>query len=192
MSEYANKLYQLEEEKEQHKDTHTFCNELVLKTNLIVFQLDRQEQYIRRENYLIHGVEEDKEDNRDGEKVLFKIADELEIDLQGIDIQRVNQLGQTRRNKENPRPITARFVSYKKEMSFLLTKRISKISKEDGVFVCEDLTPLQLTHGPGLLLHTVRQAVTMTQTCNYCRDETVSSNATRPQRNEKSYAVKGS
>ena len=60
---------------------------MVQKTNLLVFQLDRQEQYIRRENILIYGVEENKEDNNDGVKVLFKIADELEIDLEDNEIQ---------------------------------------------------------------------------------------------------------
>ena len=63
MVEYENKLKQLEEKKEQLRD------EMVQKTNLLVFQLDRQEQCIRRENILIYGVEENKEDNDDGEKV---------------------------------------------------------------------------------------------------------------------------
>jgi len=76
MAEYENKLNQLEEEKEQLRD------KMVQKTNLLVFQLDGQDQYIRRENILIYGVEENKEDNDDGEKVLFKIANELEIDLE--------------------------------------------------------------------------------------------------------------
>jgi len=98
-------------------------NEVIQKTNLIVFQFDRQEQYIRTENILIYGVEVDKEDNDDGEKVLFKIADELEIALQDNDMQRVHRLGQKRRKKENPRPITARFVSFKKRNEFLTKKR---------------------------------------------------------------------
>jgi len=34
---------------------------MVQKTNLLVFQLDRQEQYIR-ENILIYAVEENKEE----------------------------------------------------------------------------------------------------------------------------------
>ena len=55
-----------EEKKEQLHD------EMVQKTNLFAFHLDRQEQYIRRENILIYGAEENKEDNDDGEKVLFK------------------------------------------------------------------------------------------------------------------------
>ena len=83
MVEYENKLNQLEK-KEQLRD------EMVQKTNLLVFQLDRQEKYIRRENILIYEVEENKEDNDGGEKVLFKIADELEIDLKDNEIQRVH------------------------------------------------------------------------------------------------------
>jgi len=59
MVEYENKLNQFEEEKEQ------LCDEMVQKTNLLVFQLDRQEQHIRRKNILIYGVEENKEGNND-------------------------------------------------------------------------------------------------------------------------------
>jgi len=42
MVEHENKLNQLGEQKVQLR------NEMVQKTNLVVFQLDRQEQYIRR------------------------------------------------------------------------------------------------------------------------------------------------
>jgi len=56
-----------------------------------------------RENILISGVEKDVENKDDGEKILFKIADELDIDLQNNDIQRVHRLGQTRPSKEQPR-----------------------------------------------------------------------------------------
>jgi len=77
MVEHENKLNQLEEEKEQLLD------EIVQKTNLLVFQLDRQEQYSRRENILIYGVEENKEDDDDGEKVVFKIIGEREYILLG-------------------------------------------------------------------------------------------------------------
>ena len=138
MVQYEKMLNQLEEEKDKLRD------EMVQKTNLLVFQLDRQEQYIRRENILIYEVEENKEDNDDGEKVLFKIADELEIDLEDSEIQRVHRLGQKRRNKENPRPIIARFVSYKKRNEFLTNKReLINIEGRQHVFVCEDLTPLR-------------------------------------------------
>ena len=93
MVECKNKLNQLEEEKEQLRD------EMVQKTNLLVFQLDRQEQYIKRENILIYGVEENKEDNDDREKVLFKIVDELQIDLKDNEIQKVHRLGQKKKKQ---------------------------------------------------------------------------------------------
>ena len=103
MVEYECKLNQLEDKKEKLRD------EMVQKTNLLVFHFERQEQYIR-ENILIYGVKENK-DNDDGDKVLFKIADELEIDIEDNEIQRVHRLGQKRRNNENSHPIIARFVS---------------------------------------------------------------------------------
>ena len=133
MVEYENKLNQLEEEKEQLRD------KMVQKTNLLVLQLDRQEQYIRRENILIYGVEENKEDNDDGKKVLFKIADELEIDLQGNEIQRVHRLGQKKETMRIHAQSLQDLCHTKKETSFLLTNGNSKISKT----VCEDLTPLR-------------------------------------------------
>ena len=112
---------------------------MVQKINLLVFQLDRQEQYIRRENILIYGVEENKEDNDDGEKVLFKIADELEVNPEDNEIQRVHRLGQKRRNNENPRQIIARFVSSTKRNEFLTKIReLQNIEGSQHVFVCED------------------------------------------------------
>ena len=135
--EHENKLNQLEEEKVQLR------KEMVQKTNMIVFQLDRQEKYIR-ENILIYGIEEDKEDNHDGKKILLKIGDELQIDLEDNEIQRVHRLGQKRRNNENPHPNIARFVSYKKRIKFLTNKRdLKNIEGRQHVFVCEDLTPLR-------------------------------------------------
>jgi len=64
MVEHESKLNQLEEEKDQLRD------EMVQKTNLLVFQLDRQEQYMR-ENILVYGVEENK-DNDDGKRSCSK------------------------------------------------------------------------------------------------------------------------
>jgi len=64
MAEHENKLNKLEEGKVQLR------NEVVQKTNLIVFQLERQERYIRRENILIYGVEEYKENKDDGKKLV--------------------------------------------------------------------------------------------------------------------------
>ena len=115
MVEYENKLNQLEEKKEQLRD------EMVQKTNLLVFQLDRQEQYIR-ENILIYGVEENKEDNDHG--VLFKIADELEIDLEDNEIQRVHLLGQKKKKQWESTPNHCKIcvTQKKKRVSYWQTR----------------------------------------------------------------------
>ena len=47
------------------------------------------------------------------------------------------------RNNGNPRPIIARFVSYKKRNELLTNKReLKNTERRQHVFVCEDLTPL--------------------------------------------------
>jgi len=52
----------------------------------------------QKRKYFYLGIEKDKGDNDNGEEVLFSVADELEIDLQPNDIQRVHRLGQKRRS----------------------------------------------------------------------------------------------
>jgi len=63
MVEHENKLNKLEEKKVQ------LHSKVVQKTNLIIFQLDRQEQYIRKENILVYGVE-DKQSNDIGKNLV--------------------------------------------------------------------------------------------------------------------------
>ena len=110
MVEYENKLKQLEEDKEQ------LCNKMVQKTKICLSSnlIDKNNTLEEFGVFLFMEQKKIKKDNDDGEKVLFKIADELEINLEDNEIQRVHRLGQKRRNNGNPRPIIARFVSYKK------------------------------------------------------------------------------
>jgi len=86
---------------------------------------------------------------------LFKIADELEIDLQDNHIHRVHRVGQ-KKNKENPRPIIARFVTCNNKKRFLTNKRdLKSIDGNQHVFVCEDLTPLKCVWHFGFLVDDV-------------------------------------
>ena len=78
----------------------------------------------------------------DGENVIFKIAKTGKINLEQYDIQRAHRLGKPR-NK--PRPIIARFLSYKKRCEFLYAK--SKLKEADtlnNILITEDLTPLRI------------------------------------------------
>ena len=73
----------------------------------------------------IHGILEsiDSVDD-DGEKLILKIAKDLNMKLKDSDIQRAHQQGRKRINPNSrPRPIIISFVSFKKEMnSFLLNQ----------------------------------------------------------------------
>jgi len=97
---------------------------------------------------------------------LFKLTDELQIDLEDNEKQRVHQLGQKRRNNEDPHPIIARFVSYKKRNEFLTNKQDLKyVDGKQHVFACEDLTPLWYK-----LLKYMQKSCSDTFTSCYTRD----------------------
>ena len=115
-------------------------------TNLTLFKLDALEQYDRRENLRIYCVPKTNINNDDGEDVVLRIAKFLQIDLQGMDIQRAHRLGKKSKNIERkPRPVIARFVSFKKRNEILFAKSKLKNSAEfQNVFISEDLTPLRI------------------------------------------------
>ena len=115
--------------------------------NLNIFHTDNLEQYSRRENIRIYGIPESNSHNNrdDGETSLLKIATALQIDLESKDIQRVHRLGKRKYSTSaKPRPIIARFISYKKRNQFLYSK--SKL-KENGEFnnayITKDMTTLR-------------------------------------------------
>ena len=114
-------------------------------TNLTLLKLDALQQYGRRENLRIYGVPETNNNNDDGEDVVLRIAKFLQIDLQGMDIQRAHRLGKKTKNIERkPRPVIARFASFKKRNEILFAKSKLKNSAEfQNVFISEDLTPLR-------------------------------------------------
>ena len=64
--------------------------------------------------------EENKEDNDDGEKVLFKIADELKIDFEDNEIQRVHRLGQKKKKQWESTPNHCKIcvIQKKKRVSY--------------------------------------------------------------------------
>ena len=114
-------------------------------TNRTLFKLDALDQYGRRENLRIHGVPETTNNFDDGEEVVKRIAETLNVNLQSYDVQRAHRLGKRISiNGGKPRPIIARFVSYKKRNEILFAKAKLKNSETySNVFISEDLTPLR-------------------------------------------------
>ena len=108
------------------------------------YQYDALEQYGRRENIRIHGITVKRDNKDDGEEVLKEIANTLNIELDDCAIQRAHRLGKKRINQSKPRPIIARFLSYKKRNEFLFSKSNLKDKPlYKDAFITEDLTPLR-------------------------------------------------
>ena len=115
--------------------------------NLNIFHTDNLEQYSRRENIRIYGIPESNSHNNrvDGETSLLKIATALQIDLEPKNIQRVYRLGKRKYSTSaKPRPIIARFISYKKRNQFLYSKsKLKENSEFNNAYITEDLTTLR-------------------------------------------------
>lgn len=147
-----NEIQKLKQEKERLKQA----------LNLNAFEVDNLQQYSRRENIRVHDVPESIGKGDDGESVILDLAKALEINLKKSDIQRAHRLGRKKSPAAKPRPIIARFVSYKQRNEFLFSKSKLKNCENstfENAFITEDLTPLR-----SKLLHYVK---------NYCEDEFV-------------------
>ena len=89
--------------------------------NLNIFHADNLEQYSRRENIRIYRIPESTSHNsrNDGETNLLKIATALQLILNQKIFKEFIVLEKKYSPSAKPRPIIARFISYKKRNQFL-------------------------------------------------------------------------
>lgn len=114
-------------------------NELAIKDerinnleSLVYEGLDEREQYSRRNNIRIFGIQES--DNEDTDQVVLDLAAKLGVPLVKQQIDRSHRVG---RKGTKPRPIIVKLVSYAQRKALFMAK---KSLKGTGTFVCEDLT----------------------------------------------------
>ena len=81
-------------------------------------QVDKQEQYSRRNCLLVHGVEENR--NEDTDILSINIINEhLELDIQPFDIDRIHRIGNKNKARKKGRAIIIKFTMYNsKKKSF--------------------------------------------------------------------------
>ena len=147
LQEVQDLRHELEESNKVIAEVKTENTQLRQIINLNVYKNDSLDQYIRRENLRIYGINESTAAEDDAAIVLkdIAIANELKGDLGDNDIQRVHRLGKkpTKPNSQ-PRPIIARFQSYKKRMEFFQAKSsLKKSEKYSQACLSEDLTPMR-------------------------------------------------
>ena len=74
-------------------------------------QLDRQEQYLRRNCILIHGITETQDENTD-DISLRTINEHLELELTEKELDRTHRIGNPKSGNKRPIPIIAKFSRY--------------------------------------------------------------------------------
>lgn len=129
-------------------------NEELIQTNHSLKQeldvqkvnLDRQEQYSRRNCIRIYGIPEDKGENTD-DKVLSLFKNKMNLNVSIGDLDRTHRVGAVpgdksgTRSKLMHRPIIVKFVSYQARNLVFSNK---KLLKGTGKIIREDLTKIRL------------------------------------------------
>lgn len=101
-------------------------------------KIDDLEQYQRRQCLRIFGVAE--EATEDTDKIIMEVAQRIGVDVQPQDIDRSHRVGRRDISNNRPRPIIAKFVSYRKRSEMFSNK---KRLKGSGVTLREDLTAMR-------------------------------------------------
>ena len=104
------------------------------------YDLDKLEQYTRRENVRISGFIEEGENLAD--KVI-KLANDISVEITTSDISTVHKLGRVKPG--STRPVICRFVArHKRDLMIYNRKKLKDIPEYSGkVYINDDLTPLR-------------------------------------------------
>ena len=97
---------------------------------------DKHEMNSRRENILIKGVKERKDENC--YHIAQSLFNKLGTGYGTCNLQRAHRLGNSNSNSQDPRPIIVRFLSYQEKMK-IMKKR--SLLRDDGIFLTDDLLP---------------------------------------------------
>lgn len=107
------------------------------------YDTDKLEQYMRRDNVRISGIQEDE----DEEEVILEtkvinVAAEIGVELEPRDISIAHRLGKPENGKN--RPVIVRLCHRKKKSEIMRKKKVLK-NKPKELFISEDLTPLRVS-----------------------------------------------
>ena len=81
--------------------------------------VDRQEQYLRHNCLLLHGIAEGERENADG-LVLKTLNEKMHLDWTLSDLDRTHSIGHKKASSNKLRAVISKFVSYKtRERIFL-------------------------------------------------------------------------
>ena len=73
--------------------------------------MERQEQYSRRNCFLIYGLKEEEKESPD-DRVLKLFREELNEEIFLVDLDRTHRIGMKRDSSSKPRPVIVKFAWY--------------------------------------------------------------------------------
>lgn len=121
---------------ENHKLLKTLVNETQLNIPVINAKCDDLEQYSRRDNIRISGI--DEKPSEDTNKIVIEtLKEQLNIDCTVNEISRSHRVGKVVSGK--PRQIIVKFVRHDTKASVMRKRKLLK-EKKSNIFVNEDLT----------------------------------------------------
>ncbi|XP_071057606.1 uncharacterized protein [Onthophagus taurus] len=123
---------EIESLKQQNED-------LQRENQLLNKKIDGLEQYSRRNNIRIFGLDEEKEENVE-QKVLATLKDNMGISVLAEQIDRCHRVGARKKNGKHPRPVIMKFLSYKTKEEILKNRNKLKAAKTLKIGIQEDLT----------------------------------------------------
>ena len=90
--------------------------------------MEKQEQFLRRNCLLLHGIPEKKQENT-GELCIKAINVHLDLYINDRDIDRTHRIGNPRNADEKPRPIIIKLVRYNDRKKIFDSKKKLKGKK---------------------------------------------------------------
>ena len=103
-------------------------------------ELDTNQMYSRRNNLIIHGIAETRDENTDALVINF-LKSELNLSLTERDLDRSHRLGNRDESKKRPRPIIIKFLRHN-DKQLIYSKK--KLLKNKPFLITESLTPNRL------------------------------------------------
>ncbi len=107
---------------------------------ILKYENDKQEQYSRRENLRISGLEEEEDESEEVlEAKVIELADTIGVKIEQNDISVVHRLG---RPREEGRAVIVRFCHRKKRNEIMRNKKKLK-GRQRKVYINDDMTSLR-------------------------------------------------
>ena len=142
VTECLNKFIEAIEKREETKRETGHDEKLCAQMRTLTYENDRLQQYSRRENIRIHGVQEDRgETGEITEKKALAVLRATGVTVDDQDIAACHRVGKPR---AGPKAIIVRFVSRRKRTQVMKSKK--KLKEQSGMqktFINDDLTTLR-------------------------------------------------